>query len=32
MIEDVVGRAKKIEKRERQVAKALDAVRQVVSG
>jgi methylenetetrahydrofolate--tRNA-(uracil-5-)-methyltransferase len=32
MIEDVVGRAKKIEKRERQVAKALDAVRQSVSG
>jgi methylenetetrahydrofolate--tRNA-(uracil-5-)-methyltransferase len=27
MIEDVVGRAKKIEKRERQVAKAIDAVR-----
>lgn len=32
MIEDVIGRAKKIEKRERQVAKALDAVKQVVSG
>jgi methylenetetrahydrofolate--tRNA-(uracil-5-)-methyltransferase len=30
MIEDVIGRARKIEKRERQVAKALDAVRAVV--
>jgi hypothetical protein len=32
MIEDVIGRAKKVEKRERQVAKALDAVNAVVSG
>ncbi len=32
MIEDVIGRAKKIEKRERQVAKALDSVKAVVSG
>jgi methylenetetrahydrofolate--tRNA-(uracil-5-)-methyltransferase len=30
MIEDVIGRAKKVEKRERQVAKALDAVKQLL--
>ncbi len=29
MIEDVIGRAKKVEKRERQAAKALDAIRAI---
>jgi len=31
LIEDVIGRAKKIEKRERQAAKALDTIRSITS-